>query len=71
MAKTTAAKRLNEEMSISVREVERLLDAYVYLEEHLWWVPCGLHHQFLLQKMFLYAMAMGQKGYDDAIQWDG
>ena len=48
---------------------ERQLDANVYVEEHLELVPCGLHHQFLLQRMFLHAEAMGQKEYDCAIHW--
>ena len=61
MVKTDAAKRLVEEMGILVTEVERQLDADVYLEEHHQWVPCRLHCQFILQRMFLHAVAMGQK----------
>ena len=67
MAKTAAAKRLAEEKGISVRESERWLNANMYLEEHHWWAPCRLHHQFPLQRMFLHAVAMGQKEYDYAI----
>ena len=67
MTKTTAAKRLAEEKGILVRDVERQLDTDVYLEENHWWVPCRLHCQFMLQRMFLHAAAIGQKEYDCAI----
>ena len=62
-------RRLVEENGISVRQAKRLLDTYVYLEEHHWWAPSGLHCQFLLQRMFLHAVAMGWKEYDSAICW--
>ena len=39
----------------------------MYLQEHPWWVPGGLHHQFLLHSMFLHAEATGQREYDHAI----
>ena len=69
--KTTVAKRLAEEKGISVREVERQLDTDAYLKEHQWWVPGGLHCQFLLQQMFLHAAATGQREYDHAIHQGG
>ena len=56
-----------EEKGISVREVEKWLDVDAYLTEHQHWVPCRLHCQFLLHRMFIHAVAMGQKEYDHAI----
>ena len=67
MAKTAAAKRLAEEKNISVREEEWQLDTDVYLEECEQWVPFGLHCDFLLHRMFIHAMAMGQKEHDHTI----
>ena len=52
---------------ISVREVDRQLDANAYLEKHQWWAHGRLHHQFLLQHMFLHATATGQRKYNHAI----
>ena len=68
--KTAAAKRLAEEKGISVREAERQLNMDAYLQEHQQWVPSGLHHQFLLQWMFLHAVAMGYREYNCAIHQD-
>ena len=77
--KTAAMRRLVEEKGILVRQVERWLNSDAYLKENQWWVPCRLHHQLLLQGMFLHAVAMGQREYDHAIhqgrwepsvQWD-
>ena len=39
----------------------------MYLQEHQSLVPSGLHHQFLLQRMFLHVEAMGQREYNCAI----
>ena len=67
MVKTTAAKRLAEEKDIAVREAERQLDVNVYLTVCEWWVPFGLHHDFLLHRMPIHAVTMGQKEHDHAI----
>ena len=58
-----------EEKGILVREADRWLNTDAYLEEHHWWASCRLHHQFLLQRMFLHGVAMVQKEYNCAICW--
>ena len=65
--KTAAVKRLVEEKGISMREAKRWLNTEAYVEEHQWWVPGGLHCQFLLKRIFLRAAGMGQREYDHAI----
>ena len=67
MAKTTTAKRLAEEKNITVREAERQLDTDVCLTECEWWVHFRLHCDFLLHRMFVHAMATGQKEHDCTI----
>ena len=69
LAKTAAAKKLAQEVGISVREVERCLEADVFLDKYLRWEPGGIHHPFLLQWMFSHAEAAGQKEQDHAICW--
>ena len=39
----------------------------VHLQEHQWCVHSRLHYQFLLQRMFVHAEALGQMEYDHAI----
>ena len=70
MAKTTTTKKLAQETGISVREAERHLDANVFLDKYLRWVPLGSHCPFLLHQMFTHAAATGQKEHDQAIHWD-
>ena len=66
--KTATPKRLAMEKSISVREVERQLDADTHLEEYQWWVPGRLLQGFLHQ-MFLHATATSQSEHDHVIHW--
>ena len=40
-----------------------------FLEEHHWLVLCRLHHPFLLQRMFLHALATRQKKHNCTIHW--
>ena len=47
-----AAKRLAQEVGISVREAERCLEADVFLDKYPRWEPGRLHCPFLLQQMF-------------------
>ena len=63
-AKTVAAKRLAREKDISVREAERQLDAYLFLDEIPRWESGRLHCPYLLQRMFAQAGNAGQKEYD-------
>ena len=70
MAKTTAAKKLAQETGISFREVERYLDANVFLDKDPRWVPLGSHCPFLLHQMFTHATATGQKEHGHTIYWD-
>ena len=62
--KTAAAKRLGAEKNISVREMERRLDAKLFLDEICKWEPSGCHCPLLFQRMFTHAEASGQKEYD-------
>ena len=48
-AKTVAAKKLARETAISVREAERQLDTYPFLDEIPRWKSGRLHHPYLLQ----------------------
>ena len=58
------SKEARRGKGISVREAERQLDTDAYLKEHQRWVPCRLHCQFPLQRMFLYAAATQQREHD-------
>ena len=69
VAKTAAVKKLAQEVGSSVREVERHLEADVFLDEYPRWEPGRLHYPFLLQWMFAHAKATGQKEQDHAINW--
>ena len=69
MTKTTATKKLAQETGISIYEAERWLDADVFLDKYQRWVPCRLHHPFLLQWMFAHATDTGQKEHERAICW--
>ena len=68
--KTAMANRLAVDKAISVREVERWLDANAYLEEYWWWVLSRPHQEFLHHQMFLHATATGRSECDHAICWD-
>ena len=59
--KQQSAKKLAQEVGISVREVVRCLEADVFLDKYLRWEPGGLHHPFLLQWMFAHVEATRQK----------
>ena len=65
-AKTATAKRLAREIDVLVREVERHLDAYPFLDEYPQWP----HHPYILQRMFNQAENAGQKEYD-YLRWRG
>ena len=67
MAKTTATKKLTEEEDVSVREVERQLDADAFLDECPCWGHHWLYRMFLMLWMFAHAMATGQNEHDWAI----
>ena len=59
MENTAAAKKLGAEKNISVREVERRLDANLFLDEIPRWEPGGSYHPFLFQRMFTHTEAPG------------
>ena len=63
-AKTVAAKKLARETGVSVREVERQLDAYLFLDEIPRWESGGLHCPYLLQRMFAQTENVGQKEHN-------
>ena len=65
--KTATAKRLVKAKGLSVREVERQLDANAYLNEQWQWTHSSLHHEFLFQQMFQHAMVTSWSGYKCAI----
>ena len=44
-------------------EVERWLDAQLFLDEIPKWQPGRAHHSLLYQKMFAHMKAVGQKEY--------
>ena len=69
-AKTVAAKKLARETGISVREAERWLSAYLFLDEIPRWVSGRLHCPCLLQRMFAQVENAGQKEYKWA-RWRG
>ena len=69
MEKTTIAKRLGAEKGISVREVERRLDANLFLDEIPRCEPGGPHHLYLYQRMFTHTEAAREKEYDHGIYW--
>ena len=54
-------KGLPKEWDISVREVERCLEADVFLDGCPWWPPLRSHQPFIMFKMFAFAEATGQK----------
>ena len=64
MAKTTAAKKLVRETGVSVREVERWLNTYVFFDEIPQCKSGGPHCPYLLQRMFTQAENTGQREYD-------
>ena len=53
--------------NVSIREVERHLDAKVYLEEQKQCLPSGLHHEYLCCHMFVHVATMGQREHDSMI----
>ena len=68
-AKTATAKELAWEMGILVREAERHLGAYLFLDEYLRW-ECGRPHcPYILQQMFAEAQTAGQKEFNCGIPW--
>ena len=69
MVKTATAKGPARTQNISVREAEWQLDADAYLQEQRWWLPSGLHHEFLCQQMFLLAATTGWSECDHNICW--
>ena len=67
MGKTAAAKKLGAEKGISVQEVERRLDAKLFLDEIPKWEPGRPHCPSLYQRMFAHAEAIGLKEYHHRI----
>ena len=67
VGKTTVAKRLAAEKSISVWEAERWLDAKLFLDEIPKWKPGRPHHSLLYQKMFAPVKAARLKKYHRGI----
>ena len=67
--KTATAKKLGAERGISVRDMERRLDANLFLDEIPRWEPSGPHHLYLYQRMFAHAEAISQKEYDQGVHW--
>ena len=57
-------------MGILVREVERCLDAYLFLDEYPRWESGGPHCPYILQWMFAHMETAEQKEYDCRI-WQG
>ena len=70
MAKTAMVKRLAKERNILVREAEQWLDADAYLKEQHQWAQGRLHHEFLIQQMFVHGTATGQSKHNHTICWD-
>ena len=56
-------------MDISVREVERHLDTYLFLDEYPRWESGGPHCPYILQWMFAHMGTAGWKVYDHGIWW--
>ena len=67
VGKTATAKKLGAEKDISVWEVERRLDAKLFLDEIPKWEPSGPQHPFLYQKMFAHVKAIDLKDYHHGI----
>ena len=59
--KSLATKEQAKEGGLSIWEVEHHLDAGLFLNEYPWWDVRGLHHPFILQRMFVHAAESGQK----------
>ena len=64
ITKTAMAKKLVRETGVSVREAERRLNAYLFLDEIPQWESGGPHCPYLLQEMFTQAENAGWKGYN-------
>ena len=54
-------------MGISMRKVERHLDADLFLDEYLRWESGRPHHPYILQQMFAHAETTGQRQHDCSI----
>ena len=65
--KTTPAKRLAREKTISVKEAKRQLDAEANLKEQWQWTSSRLQQEYLCQMMFHHAT--GKSEQDCAICW--
>ena len=61
------AKKLAQEVGISVREVERSIYSDLFLDEYPRWEPGEPHHLHILQQMFALAETNGQKEHNCAI----
>ena len=59
MAKTATTKKFVRETGVSVREAERQLNAYLFLDEIPQWESGGPHLPYLLQRMFTQAENAG------------
>ena len=68
MAKTTVTKKLAQKTSISIREAESHLDAYVFPDEYPRWVPLRSHCPLILHQMFAHTTAT-LKEHSWAICW--
>ena len=62
-----ATKGLAQSKGLSVREAECHLDVDLFLGEYSWWKAGEPHHPFILQRMFLHAVELGQKEMEQVI----
>ena len=69
LEKTATAKRLGAKESILMRELERQLDANIFLDEDQKWGPQSLQRPFILYQMFCHAAAHGKRECDRTICW--
>ena len=56
-------------MGILVREVERCLDTYLFLDDYPRWESGGPHCPYILQHMFAHVEPAEQKEFDCGIWW--
>ena len=59
--KSLAVKEQAKKEGLSICEVECHLDAELFLDEYPQWDVRGLHHMFILQRMFVHTTESGWK----------
>ena len=69
--KSLATKEWAKEEGLSIQEAKCCLDVELFLNEYPWWDVRGLHHPFILQRMFVHAAESRQKEVERLIHCHG